>query len=85
MTYLLLAFQLYPPDHILNFDESNWFLVMAGDQAVANRGQEAVHQYTDGDTKANFTFFATIAGDGTRWPLIMLVKGKARRCHAQLG
>jgi hypothetical protein len=34
MTGLLLSFQLYPPDHILNFDESNWFLVMAGDRTV---------------------------------------------------
>jgi hypothetical protein len=34
MTDLLLAFQLYPPDHILNFDESNWCLVIAGDQTI---------------------------------------------------
>jgi hypothetical protein len=34
MTDLLLAFQLYPPDHIRNFDEFNWLLVMAGDRTV---------------------------------------------------
>jgi hypothetical protein len=32
MINVLLVVKLRPPDHIRNFDESNWFLVMAGDQ-----------------------------------------------------
>jgi hypothetical protein len=46
MTDLLLAFQLYPPDHILNFDESSWFLFMAGDQTVP-RGATGKYQPLD--------------------------------------
>jgi hypothetical protein len=85
MSDLLEAEQYFPLDHILNFDESNSYLVMAGDETVANVGQESVHQYTGWDTKANFTFFGTVAADGTKWPLVLLAKEKAQRCHKQLG
>jgi hypothetical protein len=46
MTDLLLAFQLSPPDHIVNCDESNWFLVMAGAQTVP-RGATGEYQPVD--------------------------------------
>jgi hypothetical protein len=85
MAQLLTAFQMYPPSNIINFDESNWHLVMSGEQTVANRGDETVHQYTDGDVKANFTFFGTIAADGTKFPLILIAKGRTLRCHKQFG
>lgn len=79
------AFLRYPPDAILNFDESSWHLVMSGDQIVAERGVEAVHQYVNGDAKACFTFLATISAAGRKLPLILLAKGKTRGCHKQLG
>jgi transposase len=79
------AFLRYPPDAILNFDESSWHLVMSGEQMVAERGVEAVHQYVNGDAKASFTFFATISAAGQKFPLILLAKGKTPRCHKQLG
>jgi hypothetical protein len=46
---LAAAYLRDPPDFILNFDESNWYLVMAGDETVAERGAETVHQCVDGD------------------------------------
>jgi hypothetical protein len=85
MAKLTGALYNYPPDYILNFDESNWYLVMAGDQTVASRGAETVHQYTDEDTKANCTFFATITAAGAKLPLILLAKGTTDHCHKQLG
>jgi hypothetical protein len=85
MAKLVGAFHQYPPDYILNFDESNWHLVMAGEQTVAPRGAETVHQYTEGDAKANFTFFATITAGGAKLPLILIAKGKTDRCHKQFG
>jgi hypothetical protein len=85
MSDIFMAFRRYPPSNIVNFDESNWRLVMSGEQTVAERGAETVHQYTDGDCKANFSFFATIAADGTKFPLILIARGKTLRCHRQFG
>jgi hypothetical protein len=82
---LTAAYHRYPPHLILNFDESNWHLVMAGEETVAERGAESVHQYVDGDPKANFSFFATITAEGQKLPLILIAKGKTVRCHKQFG
>jgi hypothetical protein len=71
--------------NIVNFDESNWRLVMASEQVVGERGDEVVHNYTDGDTKANFSFFGSICADGTKLLLILIARGKTRRCHQQFG
>jgi hypothetical protein len=82
---LAAAYHRYPPHLILNFDECNWYLVMAGEQTVAERGAECVHQDVNGDPKANFTFFATITAEGQKLPLIFIAKGKTIRCHKQFG
>jgi hypothetical protein len=37
---LAATYLRYRPDFVLNFDESNWYLVMAGDEMVAERGQK---------------------------------------------
>jgi hypothetical protein len=82
---LTAAYHRYPPHLIVNFDKSNWHLVMAGDETVAEREAESVHQYVDGDPKANFSFFATITAEGQKLPLILIAKGKTYRCHKQFG
>jgi hypothetical protein len=76
---------LLSPYLTISFDESNWHLVMADDQAVAVRGAETVCHPCEGDAKANFSFFAKITADGSRLPLILVTKGKTDRCHKQLG
>jgi hypothetical protein len=81
LAQLTAAYFRYPPHLIVNFDESNWYLVMAGDETVAERGAECVNQFVDGDPKANFSFFATITADGGKLPLILIAKGKTIRCH----
>jgi hypothetical protein len=71
--------------NIVNFDESNWRPVMAGEQIVGERGAEIVHNYTDGGGKANFSFFALICANGTKLPLILIARGKTLRCRQQFG
>jgi hypothetical protein len=58
---------------------------MEEDVTLAERGAETVHNYVDGDPKTNFTLFATITAEGTKFPLILAVKSKTTRCHGQLG
>jgi hypothetical protein len=57
--------------------------VIAGDEAIAERGVESVQNYVDGDVKANFSFFPTITAEGERLPLILITKQKSTRCHKQ--
>jgi hypothetical protein len=68
----------YSEFNIVNFDESFWHPVMASGQVVGERGAEVVQNYTDGDAKASFSFFASICADGTKLPLILIVRGKTR-------
>jgi hypothetical protein len=56
LAQLTAAYLRYPPPLIINFDESNWYRGMAGDETVAERGCECVNQFVDGDPKANFSF-----------------------------
>jgi hypothetical protein len=81
---VIAAYHRYPPSAIVNFDESNWLLVMADDETVAIRGAETVSHFCDGDRKANFSFFATITAEGTKLPLILIAKEKTDCCHKQL-
>jgi hypothetical protein len=60
-------------------------LVISNDQTVVERGAETVHQYVDGDAKANFSFFVTITAQGAKLPLILLAQGKTQGCHGQFG
>jgi hypothetical protein len=43
MIALAKAAHDFPESHIVNFDESNWRLVMASEQIVGERGAEVVH------------------------------------------
>jgi hypothetical protein len=80
---LTAAYYHYPPHHILKFAESNWYLMMMGTEVVAKRGAELIHQYVDGDAKANFSFFADIRTEGEKLPRILIANGKTDRSHRQ--
>jgi hypothetical protein len=71
----------YSDSNIVNFDESNWHLVMASEQVVGERVADVVHNYPAGDAKANFSFFASICADGAELLLILIARSKTRRCH----
>jgi hypothetical protein len=70
---------------LVNFDESNWKLVMTADRTVAERGAESVKRYINGNIKASFTFFASILANGTKLPLILIARGRTKRCREQFG
>jgi hypothetical protein len=63
----------------------NTYLVMAGEGTLAERGAERVHQSVEGNAKTSFTFLAMITAEGTKFPLILVAKGKTERCNEQLG
>jgi hypothetical protein len=85
MANMIAAYHPYPRHFIINFDGSNWHLVVADDQTVAARGAETVCHYSDGAAQMNFSFFATITVDGSKPPLILIAKRKTDGCHKQLG
>jgi hypothetical protein len=80
---LTAAYHRYPPHLIVNFDESNWYLVMAGEETVAERGAQSMHHYVAGDPKANSPFFGRITAESQKLPLILIAKGRTRPCHKQ--
>jgi hypothetical protein len=65
----------FPPDHIVNFEQSNWRLVIVGDEVGGEIGSEVVHNYSIGDAKATFTFFASTCDDRSRLRLILIAGG----------
>jgi hypothetical protein len=58
---------------------------MTSGRTIAERGAETVKRYVNGETKAGFTFFASILVDGPKLPLSLLAKGKTPRCHRRFG
>jgi hypothetical protein len=59
--------------------------MMASEKSIAERGAEIIPRFTEADSKASFTFFATCAADGSKFPLILLVKEQIERCRKQFG
>jgi hypothetical protein len=51
---MITAYHHYPIHLIINFNESNWHLVMADDQTIAVRGAETICHDCEGNAKANF-------------------------------
>jgi hypothetical protein len=73
---LHLALEIFGVTAVMNFDESAWRLVLSADGTVAQDGSEYVKRFMNGDVKAGFTFFASIMANGTKLPLILIVRGK---------
>jgi hypothetical protein len=78
---LNFAYENFPPDHIVNADESSWKVAMCSGVTLAPIGAEIVNCYINGCDKADFTFIATIRADGSKLPLIALAKGTTAQCH----
>jgi hypothetical protein len=58
---------------------------MASGVTLAPVGAEEVNVYVNGDTKADFTFIASITADRGKLPLILVSKGRTNVCHRQFG
>jgi hypothetical protein len=74
-----------PAERIINFDESSWSLVMVSERLIAERGAEVIPGFTEADSEACFTFFATCAADGSKFPLILMAKRRIGRGYKQVG
>jgi hypothetical protein len=80
---LHISLKIFGPTALVNFDESSWRFVMTSERTIAERGTEVVNRYVNGDMKAAFKFFASVAADGTK--LSLVAKGRTIRCHRQFG
>jgi hypothetical protein len=72
----------YPPDRVINIDETNWKVVNGGFRTWAPRGREAVRCRTEDDEKAGVPAIGAIDAAGRKLPLTVIGKGKTRRCLA---
>jgi hypothetical protein len=72
----------YPPDHVLNIDETNWRMVAGGFLTWAKRGAESVSCKIENDEKFGVTAIAAVDALGTKHPLTVIAKGKTARCLA---
>jgi hypothetical protein len=82
---LTVAYYHDLPHLILTFNESNWYLVMTGTEVVAEMRPESLHQYVDGDAKANFSLFSTSTAEGEKSPSSSLRKSKLTNAISNSG
>jgi hypothetical protein len=76
----------YPPENILNCDETCWRLYPSGILTWAATGSENVAIEIPGDEKTSITAMATITADHQKLPLYLIAKGKTSRVEiSQLG
>jgi hypothetical protein len=54
---------------------------MLSERSIADGGAEVVLRFMEADLKACLTFFATCAADESKFPLILVAKGRAECCH----
>jgi hypothetical protein len=64
----------YPVKRFPTSDESIWMLVMVSERLIAERGAKVIRWLTGADPKARFSFFATCAADGSKFPLVSVAK-----------
>ena len=77
------AMSKYPPDLILNMDETPWNFVFMKGQVLAERGKEEVSAQLPEDYRKSFTVIATITNAGTKHPPIFFAQGKTSKSHQQ--
>lgn len=76
-----LLFATCQDDHILNADETFWRCADQTFYTWAPIGYDNIHIYTSANEKAGFTALATIDHNGNTLPLVLVGKGKTKRCE----
>jgi hypothetical protein len=74
----------YPPDKVLNIDETYWRLVEASQKVLAKKGAETVKLRAPTSEKTSFTALGTISASGQKLSLWVLAKGKNSSIRAQI-
>jgi hypothetical protein len=72
----------FPPNRLVNIDETNWRTVAPGTLTWAEKGAESVHCYVQNDEKEGVTVIAGITAAGEKLPLTIIGRGKSTRCLA---
>ena len=78
---MMLAKEQFPPDLLLNTDETCWRVLNGKLRTLAPRGADHVAVQSAVDEKESITAIATITMSGEKLPLIILAKGTTRRCE----
>ena len=74
------AIRTYGADHVINMDETNFRVVNNGFLTWALKGCESVTCFVSNDAKEGVTVIASISASGEKWPMMLIGKGKTRRC-----
>jgi hypothetical protein len=77
--------KVYPPDRVINIDETNWRMVNTGFLTWAKRGSKTVQCHIENDDKYGVTAIAGIDAMGNKLPLTVIGKGNTRRCLTRFG
>jgi hypothetical protein len=75
----------YPPNRILNFDETSWKCYLGPHKVIAERGTKTVKLHTPRGEKECYTGYGCISAAGDKLPFWIVCKGKTDRCHAKFG
>jgi hypothetical protein len=71
----------FPPDRVINMDETSWKLLNHGFVTVANTGSETVECLFAGDPTMCLTAIAAIDAVGGKLPIWILARGTTPRCE----
>jgi hypothetical protein len=72
--------QHYPPERVINVDETHWKIVAGGFLTWGIRGAESIPCILENDAKAGVTVIAGITAAGEKLPLTVIGKGTTERC-----
>ena len=72
--------QKYGRSKVINMDETHFKVVNNGFLTWALKGAETINCYIGNDPKDGVTVLATIDANGIKWPLMIVGKGKTKRC-----
>lgn len=75
----------YPPELIINADETSWHLLQTGLTTVTDKGTDGVYcQFPNAGPKECLTVMAAITRNGNKLPLMVICKGKTDRCQQKI-
>ena len=74
------AIRKYGAERVINMDETNFRVVNNGFLTWALKGGESVTCFVGNDAKEGVTVIATISASGEKWPMMLIGKGKTKRC-----
>lgn len=75
----------YPPENIINMDETSFQLLKDQNRAYARVGSDQVNGFSGTDLKLCFTAIGGITMSGEKFPFWLIAQGTTNACHQQFG